>query len=64
MNTSDIKIDLINHNSATENMNFLKELKRFLSLELSKREMYSFTTEQLQRVNESLKKYKQGKFLT
>lgn len=45
-------------------MNFLKELKRFLSLELSKREMYSFTTEQLQRVNESLKKYKQGKFLT
>lgn len=64
MNTSDLKIDLIKHISATENMNLLKELKRFLSLELSEREVYSFTPEQLQRVNESLEQYKQGKFLT
>ncbi len=64
MNTSDLKIDLIKHISTTENMDLLKELKRLLSLEFSEKDVYSFTPEQLQRVNESLEQYKQGKFLT
>lgn len=64
MNSSDLKIDLIKHISASENIDLLKEVKRLLSLEITDKEVYKFSPEQLQRVNESLEQYKQGKFLT
>ncbi len=64
MNSSDLKIDLIKHISATENVDLLKEIKRLLSLEYSEQDVYTFTTDQLQRINESLEQYKQGKFLS
>jgi hypothetical protein len=64
MDSSDLKLDLIKHISASENLDLLKEIKRLLSLETNDREVYKFSPEQLQRVNESLEQYKQGKVMT
>lgn len=64
MNSSDLKLDLIKHISASENLNLLKEIKRLLSLETNDQDVYKFSPEQLQRVNESLEQYKQGQVMT
>ncbi len=64
MSSSDLKLDLIKHISASENLNLLKEIKRLLSLETNDQDVYKFSHDQLQRVNESLEQYKQGRTLT
>jgi hypothetical protein len=64
MSSSDLKLDLIKHISASENLNLLKEIKRLLSLETNDQDVYKFSPDQLQRVNESLEQYKQGRIMT
>lgn len=64
MTSSDLKIDLIKHISASENLNLLKEIKRLLLLENTENDVYKFSQEQLQSVQEAMEEYKQGKIVT
>ena len=64
MSTSDLKLDLIKAISATNDVIILNEIKDYLNFISKETGVYKLSDQQLARVNESIKQYKNGEFLT
>ncbi len=63
MNTSDLKIDLINRITQLKEARIIEEIQKILDFELDQNE-YTLTTEQNERVAEGREEYKNKAYLT
>ena len=64
MNTTNLKLELIENICSTNDINLLSKIKDFFESENKKQKVYHFTEEQLSSINESIEQYKNGDFLT
>lgn len=63
MNTSDLKIDLINRITQLKEARIIEEIQKILDFELDQNE-YILTTEQKERVAEGREEYRNKAYLT
>jgi len=63
MNTAELKIDLINRITNTDDPGIIKELRKLLDFELEK-ETYQLSPEQEYRINEAKTEYLAGSVLS
>lgn len=63
MNTSDLKIDLINRITQLKETRIIEEIQKLLDFELNKDE-YILTDSQKDRISEAQEEYKKSSYLT
>jgi predicted subunit of tRNA(5-methylaminomethyl-2-thiouridylate) methyltransferase len=64
MNVAEIKSNIINKITSTEDLLMLEQITEILGISLPKKEIYVLTDEQLIIVNESSEQFRKGDFLT
>lgn len=64
MSVAKIKSNIINEISTIDDLKKLEDLTEFLGIDMTKKEVYVFSEEQLKIVNESIAQYKAGNFMS
>ncbi len=64
MSVAEIKSNIINEISSTEDLLKLEQITEILGIDKFKKEVYVFSEEQLKIVNESITQYEAGNFMT
>lgn len=64
MNVAEIKSNIINKITSTEDLLMLEQITEILGISLPNKEIYDLSDEQLIIVNESSEQYLKGNFLT
>ena len=64
MSTAELKSELIKNITSNEDLTILNKVKEILRIEISEKEVYVFTPEQRKRIENSIKNYEAGNFMT
>jgi hypothetical protein len=64
MNVAEIKSNIINEISSLDDILKLEKITKILGIGMPKKDIYVFSEEQQNRVNESIAQYESGNFMT